>query len=117
MSTSRKAAGVVGGLLVLLVVFAGGYLAGRTGAGSVVDPASLPDAERQFIERMSGASLVGRFTIAGRDDRPARPERYDLSSVEKSARTCGDSMRACDTATSTPPCRLSSRCGSPATRR
>jgi hypothetical protein len=83
MSTSRKAAGVVGGLLVLLVVFAGGYLAGRTGAGSVVDPASLPDAERQFIERMSGASLVGRFTIAGRDDRPARPERYDLSSVEK----------------------------------
>jgi len=83
MSTTRKAAGVVGGLLVLLVVFAGGYLAGRTGAGSVVDPASLPDAERRFIERMSGASLVGRFTIAGREDRPARPERYDLSSVEK----------------------------------
>src|SRR5215204_1179809 len=83
MSTTRKAAGIVGGLLVLLVVFAGGYLAGRTGAGSVVDPASLPDAERQFIERMSGASLVGRFTIAGREDRPARPERYDLSSVEK----------------------------------
>ena len=83
MSTTRKAAAVVGGLLVLLVVFAGGYVAGRTGAGSVVDPASLPDAERQFIERMTGASLVGRFTIAGREDRPARPERYDLSSVEK----------------------------------
>jgi hypothetical protein len=83
MSTARRVAGVVGGLLVLLVVFAGGYLAGRAGAGSVVDPASLPEAERQFIERMTGASLVGRFTIAGREDRQARPERYDLSSVEK----------------------------------
>ena len=83
MSTTRKVAAIAGGLLVVVVVFAGGYLAGRTGAGSVVDPASLPDAERQFIERMTGASLVGRFTIAGREDRPARPERYDLSSVEK----------------------------------
>ena len=83
MSTTRKVATLVGGLLVLLVVFAGGYLAGRTGVGSVVDPASLPDAERQFIERMTGTSLVGRFTIAGREDRPARPERYDLASVEK----------------------------------
>ena len=83
MSTMRRVAGIGGGLLVLLVVFAGGYLAGRTGAGSVVDPASLPEAERQFIERMTGASLVGRFTIAGREDRPARPERYDLTSVEK----------------------------------
>src|SRR6267143_3345979 len=28
-------------------------------------------------------SLVGRFTIAGREDRPALVERYDMSSVEK----------------------------------
>ena len=83
MSTTRKAAAVVGGLLVLLVVFAGGYLAGRTGIGSVVDPDSLSAAERQFTERMAGASLVGRFTITGREDRPARPERYDISGVEK----------------------------------
>jgi hypothetical protein len=83
MSTARRVSGLVIGLLVLVVVFAGGYLAGRTGAGSVVDPASLPAAERQFVERMAGASLVGRFTIAGREDRPARPERYDISSVEK----------------------------------
>jgi hypothetical protein len=83
MSTTRKLPSILGGLLVVGIVFAGGYLAGRTGAGSVVDPASLPDAERQFIERMTGASLIGRFTIAGREDRPARPERYDLSSVEK----------------------------------
>ena len=32
---------------------------------------------------MAGSSLVGRFTIAGREDRPARPERYDISSIEK----------------------------------
>jgi hypothetical protein len=83
MSTARRVVGVVVGLLLLLIVFAGGYLAGRTGAGSVVDLASLPDAERQFAERMTGSSLVGRFTIAGREDRPARPERYDLVSVEK----------------------------------
>jgi hypothetical protein len=83
MSTVRKAAGLVVGLLLLLVVLGGGYLAGRAGIGSVVDPESLSAAERQFTERMAGASLVGRFTIAGREDRPARPERYDISSVEK----------------------------------
>ena len=83
MSTARKVAGLVVGLLLLLVVFGGGYLAGRAGIGSVVDPESLSAAERQFTERMTGASLVGRFTIAGREDRPARPERYDISSVEK----------------------------------
>lgn len=83
MTTARKVAGLVVGLLLLLVVFGGGYVAGRSGIGSVVDPESLTAAERQFTERMAGASLVGRFTIAGREDRPARPERYDISSVEK----------------------------------
>ncbi len=28
-------------------------------------------------------ALVGRFTIVGREDRPAIVERYDMSSVEK----------------------------------
>jgi hypothetical protein len=56
---------------------------GRTATGSVVDPASLTDAERQFTDRMSGASLVGQFTIAGREDRPPREDRYDIVSVEK----------------------------------
>ena len=32
---------------------------------------------------MRGAALVGYFTIAGRDDRPARPDRYDIAAVEK----------------------------------
>jgi hypothetical protein len=83
MSRARTIVGLLASLVLLVVVFLGGYLAGRTGAGSVIDPASLPEAERQFAERMAGTSLVGRFTIAGREDRPARPERYDIASIEK----------------------------------
>jgi hypothetical protein len=32
---------------------------------------------------MQNVALVGFFTISGREDRPARPDRYDLSSVQK----------------------------------
>ena len=65
------------------VAFAGGWIVGRTGIGSAVDPASLTERERQFSDRLSGASLVGQFTVDGRSGRPASPDRYDLSSVEK----------------------------------
>jgi hypothetical protein len=68
---------------LLLTIFVGGWLAGRLGIGSVVDPASLTEAERQFAERMRDVALVGSFTIAGRDDRAPRPDRYGISSVEK----------------------------------
>ena len=27
--------------------------------------------------------MSGRFTVAGREDRPPRPDRYDIASVEK----------------------------------
>ena len=64
-------------------LFASGWLVGRLGIGSVVEPASLTEAERQFTERMRDVSLVGSFTIAGREDRTPRPDRYDISSVEK----------------------------------
>ena len=67
----------------VLAIFAGGWLAGRSGIGSVVDPASLNDAERQFVERMRDVNLVGSFTAAGRDDRAPRPDRYGIKSVEK----------------------------------
>jgi hypothetical protein len=83
MALARK---VVGGILVVLLLgaaFATGYLSGRAGVGTVVEPESLSDAERQFADRMRGAALVGQFTIAGREDRAASPERYDISSVEK----------------------------------
>src|SRR5262245_47926017 len=83
MTLIRKVIAVA--LLVVLVaaIFAGGWLVGRLGIGSVVATASLTDAERQFSERMRGASLVGSFTVTGREDRTPRPDRYDISSVEK----------------------------------
>jgi hypothetical protein len=70
-------------VVAVLVIFAGGWLVGRLGIGSVVDPASLSTAERQFTDRMRDVSLVGSFTVAGRNDRPPSADRYDISSVEK----------------------------------
>ena len=67
--------------VLLLVMFAGGWLAGRTGLGAAVDTQSLEDRERQFAERMRGVSLVGSYNTAGRDR--TSPDRYDIASVEK----------------------------------
>ena len=66
----------------MLLTFAAGWVAGRLGIGSVVAPASLTDLERDFREQMAGATLVGQFTVAGRDI-PPRPDRYEIESVEK----------------------------------
>ena len=83
MAVMRKVVGGVAVVVLVLAALVGGYLAGRSGIGTVVEPASLSDAERQFTERMKGVSLVGQFTVTGREDRPGNPERYDISSVEK----------------------------------
>jgi hypothetical protein len=83
MPRGRTLAKLAVGILILLVTYVAGWLSGRAGIGSIVEPASLSEAERAFVERMSGSSLVGQFTIAGREDRAGRPERYDISSVEK----------------------------------
>ncbi|MBM3779550.1 MAG: hypothetical protein FJW23_15145 [Acidimicrobiia bacterium] len=48
-----------------------------------MDPASLPDRERAFAEQLTGAALVGSFTSLGRENPSPRPDRYDISSVEK----------------------------------
>ena len=68
---------------LMVIMFAVGWVVAKTGMGSGVDSVSLTDRERQFTERMSGTSLIGRFTIDGREDRPAPPDRYDISSVQK----------------------------------
>ncbi len=83
MATVRRALGF--GLIVVLalVLFGGGWLIGRLGIGAVVDPASLTDIEGQFAERMRDVTLVGSFTVAGREDRAPRPDRYNIVSVEK----------------------------------
>ena len=70
-------------IAVALLMFAGGWIVGRTGLGSVVDAASLDQRERAFVERMRDVRLVGSFTVAGRDDQTPRSDRYDIKSVEK----------------------------------
>jgi hypothetical protein len=83
MAQGRRVLKIALLVVVMLAVFAAGWLMARTGMGSAMDPASLPEVERQFAEKMRGAALVGRFTIAGREDRPGMPDRYDLYGVDK----------------------------------
>ena len=73
------------GLVVVsvLAIFGSGWLVGRLGIGSVVNPASLSEVERQFSERMREVTMVGSFTVAGREKSGLRTERYDITSVEK----------------------------------
>src|SRR5215510_3057932 len=70
-------------LVFILALLGVGWLAGRLGYGSTINVASLPTAERDFAERMSNVSLIGTFTVAGREDRTPSPDRYDIFSVEK----------------------------------
>jgi len=70
-------------IVAVLAIFVGGWFTGRLGIGSVVDPASLNDAERQFAERMRDVNLVGSFTVSGKEERTAHPDRYGIKSVEK----------------------------------
>ena len=79
----KRSLRVVGIIVLVLALFASGWLTGRLGIGAVADPASLTEAERQFTERMLGVSLVGTFTVAGREMRTPSPDRYDISSVQK----------------------------------
>ena len=83
MGLVRTMTGIVVAIVVLLAIFAGGWLIGRMGIGSVVDPASLNEVERQFADRMRDVNLVGSFSVTGTDDRTPKPERYGIKSVEK----------------------------------
>jgi hypothetical protein len=83
MTIVRRVLGVAAFVLLLLAIFGGGWVAGRSGIGSVVEPASMTELERDFMGRMRGVTLAGSFTIAGREDRGPRVDRYDIQSVEK----------------------------------
>jgi hypothetical protein len=69
--------------VLFIVVFVAGWMTARTGMGAAMDPASLPAIERAFVDKMSGAALIGRFTVRGREDRESSPDRYDIYSVDK----------------------------------
>ena len=48
------------------------------------DDVEQAQREKKFAEALSGAVLVGTFTIEGvKTDKPPIPERYELKSVEK----------------------------------
>ena len=83
MATVRRTLGIALFVVLSVALFCGGWLIGRLGIGTAVDPASLTGVERQFTERMRGATLIGSFTVAGREDRAPRPDRYNIVSVEK----------------------------------
>jgi hypothetical protein len=83
MGRPRGLVRTFGIILLVLIAFGGGWLVARTGMGAAIDPSTLPDIERQFVERMRGAALVGRFTLRGREDRSTTPDRYDLYGVDK----------------------------------
>lgn len=69
--------------LIALALFGGGWLVGRLGIGSVIDPSSLTQVERQFADDMRNVTMVGTFTVAGRENRTPSPDRYEIASVEK----------------------------------
>jgi hypothetical protein len=79
----RRSLKVLGVLVVISLLFGIGWVTGRLGYGSVVEPASLSETERAFADRMTAVSLIGTFTVAGREDRTPSPDRYDIFSVEK----------------------------------
>jgi hypothetical protein len=83
VASTRKVVSFALILLLLVLAFGAGWVVARTGMGEAIDPSTLPEVERQFVERMRGSALVGRFTIRGREDRAATPDRYDIYSVDK----------------------------------
>lgn len=83
MALVRRAARFAAAVVVLILVFGGGWVTGRFGLGdAAVDTASLSDQERQFTERMRNVTLRGSFTVAGRAGTP-REDRYEIERVEK----------------------------------
>lgn len=81
MSRVLKVASVI---LLLVIAYAGGWVVARSGMGQGVEPASLTDLEREFAERMQNVTLVGSFTIEGRETNvPRHPERYEIADVTK----------------------------------
>ena len=79
----RGALKVVSVVVVLAATFALGWMVAKTGGGQAVDSVSLTDRERGFAERMRNVTLVGHFTIDGREGGGGRPERYEIERVTK----------------------------------
>ena len=80
MSRIARFAGL---LLLVLLTLAAGWIVGKIGIGSGIDPVTLPEKERRFADKMQNVSMVGYFTVDGREQRASVPDRYDIFSVQK----------------------------------
>ena len=69
--------------LVCLLAFASTAVAQAAPAGDAPEP-SQEELEKQFAESLTGATLVGQFTVTGvNDDKPLAKDRYALGVVKK----------------------------------
>jgi len=69
-------------VVLAVLIFAVGWLVGRTGIGAAVPVASLDARERAFVDRMRNVVLEGSFTMGGQQA-PPKPDRYEIAGVEK----------------------------------
>ena len=83
MTVFRRSTRVALAALTAVVVFGAGWVAGRLAIGSVVAPSSLTETERRFAASMRDVTMIGTYTVAGREDGTLRSDRYDIASVEK----------------------------------
>ena len=80
VALGRRIAGRWGGGAALVLFAVACWL--EVGSGAVADPARA-GLERQFAERMRDVTMVGTFTVAGREGRSPEPDRYEIASVRK----------------------------------
>lgn len=74
-----------------IVLVAAGIVGIGAAAMSAAQPAAQPaeeapplnDLERAFAEKLSGATLVGRYTVDGKENQAPKDERYELIRVAK----------------------------------
>ena len=78
MALVRRVLGIALVVVLLLAIFGGGWLVGRLASVRSSIRRRSPTPERQFAERMQNVTMIGSFTIAGREDRTPQPDRYDI---------------------------------------
>ena len=72
---------VVGLSLALVLMFVGGGQS-QDKPAKTAKP-NREELEKAFAERLTGAVLVGNFSVVGNDPKPPSPERYELKKVSK----------------------------------
>jgi hypothetical protein len=80
--TRARVFSLLGIVVLLALAFGSGWIVAKTAMGEALDPTTLPQAERAFIDQMNGAALVGYFTVSGREERMTG-DRYDIYGVDK----------------------------------